>query len=131
MAASWFLIAMLAWLQLKHFAADYVLQPAWMIAGKGDLRKPGGYVHAAIHALATLPILWLSALDLIALAALFTGEFLVHFLIDHLKAVHSRHHPHSTHTRSFWVLHGADQLAHHLTYSAILAVVIWRQGLAG
>lgn len=124
MAMSWFLLAMLAWLQLKHFVADYVLQPAWMISGKGDLRRSGGYVHAAIHALATMPILWLSVLDLKVIATVAAGEFLVHFLIDHLKAVHSRHHPHSMQTRSFWVLHGADQLAHHLTYSALLLVTL-------
>jgi len=122
MSMNWFLLAMLAGLQLKHFVADYVLQPAWMISGKGDLRRPGGYVHAGIHALATMPILWCLALDTMMISALAAGEFLVHFLIDHLKATHSRRHPHSMHTRSFWVLHGADQLAHHLTYSALLLV---------
>ena len=34
-------------LELKHYVADYFLQPGWMLAGKGDFRQPGGYAHAA------------------------------------------------------------------------------------
>src|SRR5262245_25372836 len=37
-------------LEVKHYIADYFLQPAWMLVGKGDLRHPGGYAHAAVHA---------------------------------------------------------------------------------
>ncbi|AJC83347.1 UNVERIFIED_ORG: hypothetical protein GGE64_005844 [Rhizobium etli] len=126
MAIDWLLLITLVWLQTKHFVADYVLQPAWIIDGKGDLRKPGGYVHAAIHAAATMPILWLSMPYLTWTVAVVTGEFLIHFLIDHLKAVYGRRHPCPMNARSFWMLHGGDQLAHHLTYSTILTVVAWQ-----
>ena len=122
MAMSWLLLATLVWLQVKHFFADYLLQRAWMIAGKGDLKRLGGYVHAGIHAFATMPILWLLTLDLRWIVAVTSAEFLVHFLIDHFKAIHGWHHPHPINTRLFWMLHGFDQLAHHLTYSGILAV---------
>ncbi len=37
-------------LEIKHYVADYFLQPGWMLGGKGDFRKPGGYAHAGIHA---------------------------------------------------------------------------------
>ncbi|MBB2819963.1 UNVERIFIED_ORG: hypothetical protein GGD59_003226 [Rhizobium esperanzae] len=129
MAIDYLLLTTLVWLQIKHFVADYVLQPAWMIGGKGDFRKPGGYVHAGIHAAATLPILWLSMPYLTWSVAVAAGEFLVHFLIDHLKAVHGRRHPCAVNTRSFWMLHGGDQLAHHLTYSMILTAVAWQNYL--
>ncbi|MBX4958257.1 DUF3307 domain-containing protein [Rhizobium lentis] len=119
------LLTTLIWLQTKHFMADYVLQPEWMIAGKGNFKKPGPYVHAGIHAVATAPILLVAITDPTWIFAIASGEFLIHFLIDHLKAIHDQRQPHPVNTRSFWILHGADQLAHHLTYSAILAIVAW------
>lgn len=119
------LLTTLIWLQVKHFIADYVLQPEWMIGGKGNFSKPGAYVHAGIHAVATAPILWLSSMDATWILTIAFGEFLVHFLIDHLKAIHSHRQPYAINTHSFWMLHGADQLAHHLTYSMILAIMFW------
>ncbi|ARO28003.1 hypothetical protein TAL182_PE00453 (plasmid) [Rhizobium sp. TAL182] len=119
------LLTTLIWLQTKHFMADYVLQPEWMIGGKGNFRKPGAYVHAGVHAVATTPILLVAIADPMWIFAIASGEFLIHFLIDHLKAIHGQRQPHPVNTRSFWILHGVDQLAHHLTYSAILAIVAW------
>ncbi|WP_183727241.1 MULTISPECIES: DUF3307 domain-containing protein [unclassified Rhizobium] len=118
------LLTTLIWLQLKHFVADYVLQPEWMISGKGNFRKPGAYVHAGIHAVATAPALLVSITDPMWVLAITSGEFLVHFLIDHIKAIYGHRRPHPINTRTFWMLHGADQLAHHLTYSAILAIMV-------
>lgn len=115
------LIGLLAWLQAKHFAADYLLQPGWVLRGKGDLRHPGGYAHAAIHAACTIPGLWLCGLDAIAVMLLALAEFMIHYLIDHLKAVHSHFRPTAMTTRAYWAAHGADQLLHHLTYTGILA----------
>jgi hypothetical protein len=115
-------VGLLIWLQMKHFVADYLLQPGWIIDGKGDFRKPGGYVHAGLHVIGSLPALYFVGLDAITVASLTSAEFAVHYLIDHAKAVHARHHPHPTNTRAFWALHGADQLMHHLTYSWLLLV---------
>lgn len=129
MAVGWLLLATLIWLQSKHFVADYMLQPGWMIGGKGDLARPGGYVHAGIHAIATMPILWISTPNLIWVVVVGGGEFVIHFVIDHSKAVHGRLHPQSMNSRLFWMLHGLDQLAHHLTYSAILATIIYSHGV--
>jgi hypothetical protein len=128
MGIGWFPLATLIWLQSKHFVADYMLQPAWMISGKGHFAKPGGYVHAGIHAIGTMPVLWMSMPNVIWALFVGAGEFVIHFVIDHCKAVHGRQHPHPTNSRMFWTLHGLDQLAHHLTYSAILAVIIYGHG---
>lgn len=117
------LIGLLAWLQFKHFIADYLLQPSWFLHGKGRLRHPGGYAHAALHALGSLPALALLGLDGMWLAALMAGEFAVHFAIDHFKAVHARKRPAATTTRAYWAAHGADQLLHHLTYTCMLLLV--------
>lgn len=118
------LIGLLAWLQAKHFAADYLLQSQWILRGKGDLRHPGGYAHAAIHIIGTAPGLVAFGLSGATVATLALGEFAAHFLIDHLKAVHSARHPVAANRRAFWIAHGTDQLLHHLTYVGMLGVVI-------
>ena len=32
-------LAMLLCFQVKHFVADYLLQPGWVLRGKGDMRQ--------------------------------------------------------------------------------------------
>jgi hypothetical protein len=117
-------VSMLVWLQVKHFVADYLLQPAWILGAKGDFRKPGGYVHAGIHAAGSLPALYFGGLDATRIALLVIAEFVIHYLLDHAKAVHGRKHPHGVNTRIFWALHGLDQLLHHLTYSAMILITL-------
>ena len=116
------LIGLLAWLQVKHFVADYVLQSGWIIRSKGDLRRAGGYAHAAVHVAGTIPGLVLFGLGGTTIIVLALGEFVIHFLIDHLKAVHARSRPADVTTRAYWAAHGFDQLLHQLTYTAMLLV---------
>jgi hypothetical protein len=118
------LIGLLVWLQVKHFAADYLLQTPWIIAGKGHFGRPGGYVHAGIHVLGTAPALVYVGLSGGLVALLVAAEFAIHFTVDHLKALQARMRPQSPSSARFWAMHGADQLAHHLTYSAILFIVM-------
>lgn len=118
------LLGLLVWLQIKHFVADYLLQTPWMIAGKGHFDKPGGYVHAGIHIAGTAPALFYSGIGTGLVALLLLAEFLIHFTVDHLKALQGRAKPQSLSSARFWAAHGADQLAHHLTYSGILFVVM-------
>lgn len=118
------LIALLAWLQVKHFVADYLLQPGWILEAKSDFRRAGGYAHAAIHVAGTIPGVLLFGLGGMTIAALALGEFVIHLLVDHLKAVHSRSHPADVTTRAYWAAHGFDQLLHQLTYTAILLVAV-------
>lgn len=56
---------LLAWGLVAHCAADWFLQNHWMNAEKTDLRKLGGYVHAASHGLcAALVFPWPAAVAL-------------------------------------------------------------------
>ena len=118
------LIGLLVWLQVKHFVADYLLQTSWIIAGKGHFDQPGGYVHAAVHIAGTAPALVYAGLGGGLVVLILALEFVIHFTVDHLKALQSRARPQSPSSARFWAMHGADQLAHHLTYSAILFVVM-------
>lgn len=121
------LIGLLVWLQVKHFVADYLLQTPWIIAGKGYFDRPGGYVHAAVHIIGTAPALLYLGLGGGLIALLLSAEFVIHFAVDHFKAQQGRARPQSPNSARFWAMHGADQLAHHLTYSAILFVVMRAQ----
>ena len=118
------LLGLLVWLQVKHFVADYLLQSAWIIRGKGHFDQPGGYVHAGIHIAGTAPALIYSGIEARLILLLLLAEFVIHFTVDHLKALQGRGKPLSPSSARFWAAHGADQLAHHLTYSGILFVVM-------
>jgi hypothetical protein len=117
-------------LELKHFIADYFMQPGWMLAGKGDFRKIGGYAHAGVHAGLSLIVLLLAGTPLLALVALVLGEFAVHYLLDYSKIHYSRGVHVDTQPRRFWSLHGLDQITHQLTYGAMIYLVLLAKGLA-
>ena len=117
-------------LEFKHFVADYLMQPGWMLSGKGNIFHPGGYAHAGVHAAFSLVILVILGTPIGLALALFAGEFVIHYALDYAKihysvGVHMDNKP-----ARFWALHGADQLAHQLTYIAMIYIVLKAQGLA-
>jgi len=113
-------ITMLVLFQVKHFVADYVLQPGWILRGKGDLRLAGGYAHAGVHAVGSLPALLIAGPGASQLAALLVAEFAVHYAIDFSKASLSRLSLAGPETQTYWTLHGADQLLHQMTYAGLI-----------
>lgn len=117
-------IGVLACFQVKHFVADYLLQPPWLIRGKGHFGCAGGYVHAGIHAVGSIPALLLAGLPFGPLLMFLAAEFVIHFAIDHIKARISMGSEKGPTTASYWALHGADQLIHQLTYLAMTALAI-------
>ncbi len=117
-------------LEVKHYIADYFLQPGWMLGGKGDFRKPGGYAHAGIHAGLSLIVLLLCGTPLWLAATLFVAEFIVHYGLDYAKIHYSMGVHVDKEPRLFWALHGIDQLTHQLTYAAVIYVVLRAEGFA-
>jgi hypothetical protein len=116
-------------LELKHYIADYFLQPGWMLGGKGDFRQPGGYAHAGVHAALTALVLLLAGTPLNWLTGIVVAEFVVHYLLDYSKIHYSRGVHVDTQPRRFWSLHGLDQITHQLTYAAIIYAVLVSKGL--
>jgi hypothetical protein len=123
-------LLLLIGLELKHYVADYFLQPGWMLAGKGDFRMVGGYAHAGVHAVFTSIVLLLLSTPLSLVAGIFVAEFVVHYLLDFAKIRYSHGVHANTQPRRFWILHGIDQITHQLTYAAIIYVVLSARGLA-
>jgi hypothetical protein len=53
------------------------------------------------------------------------GEFVIHYHIDWTKEQFMRRMKLTQSDNAFWYALGADQLAHHLTYVGIAAVLWW------
>jgi hypothetical protein len=113
-------LLLLVGLELKHFVADYLLQPTWLLVGKGDLLAPGGYLHAGIHVAGTLPILLLAQVAMPLLAMLLVAEFFIHYAIDFGKYRLGDKVDVMVTPARFWAVHGLDQLLHQLTYAGIV-----------
>ena len=106
--------------QVKHLVADFMLQGPRMTADKGYYGRAGGLWHAAVHVAGTMPILlWLGPAPG-TLAAILAAEFVVHYHIDWIKAAHARQRDVSPEDRVFWIMLGADQMLHQVTYIGIL-----------
>jgi hypothetical protein len=116
-------------LEIKHYVADYFLQPGWMLSGKGNIFHPGGYAHAGIHAVLSLIVLLLMGTPIGLAAALFAAEFVIHYALDYSKIHYSTGVHVDSQPRRFWALHGIDQLTHQLTYAAMIFVALKAEGL--
>lgn len=126
---AWVFFGLLIGLEIKHCIADYFLQPGWIIAGKGDIFHPGGYAHAGIHAGLSLLVLLAFGTPIALAAALFAAEFVLHYALDYSKIQYSKGVHIDTDPSRFWALHGIDQLAHQLTYAAMIFAVTKALGL--
>jgi len=121
--ADYALLLMLG-LEIKHYFADYALQFEWMIEGKGSFSRLGGYVHAAIHAVGTAVVFWLTGVAGVLAVVLVCAEFVVHYLLDYAKAHYGEDVTANERPRAYWALYGLDQLFHHLTYIALAFLVV-------
>ena len=121
-----FVIVLLALFGIKHFVCDFVLQSNSMIQDKGIYFGIGGVTHAFYHAVGTFIVLMLVLpWNLGAhLAAIAFGciDGLVHYHIDYVKTRLSRGTTPAD--KKFWVLLGADQGLHYLTYLGLITILV-------
>jgi hypothetical protein len=117
------LIGALALLQVKHFLFDFVFQTHYQLKNKGTYGHPGGLLHAGLHALGSLPAVLLFQPPAAVVVGVAAGEFAIHYHVDWLKERVMKRHGWKVEDDNFWIALGADQLAHHLTYTAMLIVL--------
>ncbi len=128
---------LLVGLVIKHFVADFLFQTNWMAINKGTFLHPGGLAHSGLHALFTLVLLVLAKAYVPAgwllICGITVAEFVIHYAIDYGKMNLDKKLNYShltfengeptsrviTHT-GYYLLLGADQLLHYLTYAAII-----------
>jgi hypothetical protein len=115
------IVILLALFGIKHFIADFVLQFDYMVGQKGIYGAPGGVDHAGIHGGLTALVLMLFVSMPVALV-LGLLDMALHYHIDWSKMNLSRGL--SMSDRKFWLLFGADQGLHYLTYILIIGLVV-------
>lgn len=112
----------LLWLFIKHFICDFPLQAnAWIYSNKGSYGHAGGLVHSALHGIGTLIVLsfWLGGGAWVFALV----DFIVHYHIDWAKVnLSKKFNLRADNSEWFWILLGFDQLLHHLTYFAMVAI---------
>jgi hypothetical protein len=109
----------------KHFLADFCLQASYQVRNKGRYGHIGGIIHSGIHALLTVPLLFFLLGDAYrSMAVIAAAEFVIHYHIDYFKEGITRRAAVGPEDHLFWVLLGFDQLAHHLTYIAMTALLL-------
>lgn len=114
------LLAM-AYLLVKHFVADFLLQTEAQRREKGTYGALGGLTHCLTHIVLTAPVFYiLPSISPALILAFLTGEFLIHYHLDWLKEQAVHRHGWTSHDTAFWWALGADQLMHGLTYVAIV-----------
>lgn len=111
-------------LQVKHYAADYLLQTRWMIDGKQSLTALGGYAHAAVHAAGTALVLGFLDVSASTLFTIVSAEFIAHYALDFAKSRYGEGYSTRETPRRYWAVNGLDQLLHQLTYVAIIFVFV-------
>lgn len=113
------MLTLFSLLLVKHFIADFLLQPKWMWSNKGTFLHPGGLAHSAFHACLTFLILgfW----DIYTAYALASGEFCAHYFIDYYKInINAKFGWTCNNSEKFWWFLGLDQLLHQGCYIFIV-----------
>lgn len=110
-------IYLLVWLilvQAKHLLVDFYFQPKYMWMNKGDLKHPGGYIHAGLHSFGTMvlfvPFGWKTVL------ACGLIDFVSHYAIDYWKVNSTKKLGLTPYDPKFWYYVGDDQFLHQVTY---------------
>ncbi|MBV9045049.1 MAG: DUF3307 domain-containing protein, partial [Alphaproteobacteria bacterium] len=109
-------------LQFKHFVCDFLIQSTYQFRTKGIYGHPGGFIHSGLHIAGTLPALLILGMGPAGIVAILIAEFVVHYHTDWMKAKIDRTYHWGYSDQRYWMLFGADQFVHQLTYLAIVVV---------
>ncbi|HEX4532700.1 MAG TPA: DUF3307 domain-containing protein [Rhizomicrobium sp.] len=110
--------------QFKHFLCDFALQTPFQIDNKRYYGHIGGIIHSGLHALFSIPALFILTRSPQTILILIVAEFLIHYHADFFKARIDQHYFLTGKTSSYWVIFGLDQLIHQLTYLAMVVAVL-------
>ena len=125
----WAVLAVLLYLQVKHFVCDFIIQTPYQFLNKGTYGHPGGVIHAGLHALTSMVIFLLITPSFALGAAIVIGEFILHYHIDWTKEQTVKRKKWVFPQSEFWWVFGFDQFLHQFTYLGIVAVLASARGL--
>lgn len=112
-------------LQVKHYYADFVIQTYAQTVRKGIYRDPVGISHSLDHILGSMIVLLVAnffvPFSLAFMVILCFVEGILHYHIDWAKV----HFGCKDNTKPlFWNQFGMDQLAHQVTYLAMIPLLL-------
>jgi Protein of unknown function (DUF3307) len=119
-------LELLALFGIKHFVCDFMLQTPAMLKDKGTYGAIGGLKHAFCHSIGTLIILFIALpwnQGAHAAAVILAGlDGVIHYHIDWAKTNLTKGYTPTD--KEFWLLLGADQGLHYLTYIGLIAILV-------
>ena len=117
------ILAIMAFLLIKHFAFDFPFQTQNMLSQKGNYLAGGGIHHAVFHGCGTAFVFMCFGYTEIA-TTLGVIDALVHYHIDFAKAKTNKWASLQSNNPMFWNAIGLDQLAHSLTYVFLIYLTL-------
>jgi hypothetical protein len=120
-------LLLLLLLQIKHWYADFVIQTYMQTVKKGVWLNPVGISHSCDHVWCTLTALLLFSvvifpLDGLTVLLVALVEGIIHYMIDYIKVKYGC----KDNTKPlFWNQFGLDQLAHQITYLAMIPFLLF------
>ena len=117
------LLIVLVLFQDKHFLCDFVLQSIWQVSNKGNYGHIAGIIHAGLHAIGSIHALLILTQSPVFIAALCLGEFVIHYHTDWSKARIDAKLELTDKEWAYWVIFGAYQFVHQLTYLGMIYVL--------
>ena len=118
------LFLLLILLQIKHWYVDFVNQTHEEVQHKGIYLDWLGVKHSLKHGFATVLVFYLTDLDLSTVLMLGLIDFLLHYHIDWAKININKKYNYTIEQPQFWAWLGADQMAHQITYLALIWLAI-------
>lgn len=115
-------LVLLILLQVKHLFADFFFQTPRMLAGRDEYLHVGRAQHAGLHAVFSVLAFLIVGTEPSLIFVICVAEFILHYHIDWGKGVHSEIKKLPPSDAGYWRAFGIDQLAHQLTYVAMIWV---------
>ncbi len=112
-----------ALIEVKHFVFDFAIRES-SSEFQAIYFHRDRLIHAATHGLGSIPALLLLTNSAVLIGALLIAEVVAHYHFDWLKSWINARKRLDHDDRLYWILFGGDQLAHQLSYVAILAVLV-------
>lgn len=113
-------LVLLVLLQVKHLFADFFLQTRRMLSDRARILHLGRFYHAALHAAFSAVVFLVVGTPPIVIAVICGAELVLHYAIDLIKARHGERTGHGPDEAGYWRAFGTDQMAHQLTYLAMV-----------
>lgn len=113
-------LVLLVLLQVKHLFGDFFLQSQRMLTHREIYLHLGRGQHACLHAALSCACFLIVGAPVGLAITLSVVEFFAHYHIDFIKGRYSALSSQTPADAGFWRAFGVDQLAHQLTYIAMI-----------